>query len=488
MQVRSYIVSLALAALTICPGLAPAPVLSEPIIALVGGTVIDGHGGPPLQHTVVIKGRKIAQVGRQHEVNIPGTARVFDVSGKFLLPGFIDLHVHYFDWMGELFLVHGVTTVKDVGNPIEWISSVSRDVERGRMRGPRILYVGYGIDAPPPVRDSHIAVQTPDMARRAVRLQHQRGATAVKVREKITFDLLRAITEEAHKLGMHVTGHIGHLDARQAALAGIDGLEHASGVVEATATGPIPEYPGKDDLEKAIWELKNYARIDSAKAVELVKFLAARNVALIPTMSNWWRIASPRRDDFARQDAEYASNPALAYVPEQVRQVWRSSFIFRAKNADDLAQLETASNKVQELLRQHHRAGGKVLAGSDTFLSIPGLSLHREMAMLVDAGFSPLKVISMATKENAQFMGQGKTLGTITPGKLADLVILHANPLDDIRHTQRIAMVIKDGELVDMTYHSDYSIPTPKPTIMRPNWLERQLTMRGRRSAVTHQP
>lgn len=481
MRVRSGIMLLTVAALITCASLTLMPAPSEPIIALVGGTVIDGRGSLPIQRAVVvIKGRRISQVGQQHETSIPRAARLFDVSGKFLLPGLIDLHVHYFDWMGELFLIHGVTTVKDVGNPIEWIATVSRDVEQERMRGPRILYVGYGIDAPPPVRDSHVAVQTPDMARRTVRLQHQHGATAVKVREKITSALLRAITEQAHRLGMHVTGHVRHLDARQAALAGIDGLEHASGIVQATATGPLPEYTGKDDLQKSIWELKNYARIDSAKAAELVKFLAARNVALIPTMSNWWRIASPHRDDFARQDAEYASNPALAYVPEQVRQIWRSSFIFQTKNADDLAQLEIANNKVQELLRQHYRAGGKVLAGSDTLLSIPGLSLHREMVMLVDAGFSPLEVISMATKQNAEFLGKGKELGTITTGKLADILIVHGNPLDDIRHTQRIMMVIKDGKPVDMNYHPDYSIPTPRPTIMRPNWLERQLAMPSR--------
>lgn len=452
------------------------PAHAEPMMALVGGTVIDGNGGAPLRDAVVlIRGSKIIEVGSQSKVKYPRTAQVVDVSGKFLLPGLIDLHVHYFDWMGELFLAHGVTTVKDVGNAIEWISTLSQEVDEGKARGPRIVYVGYGLDSPPPVRDTHVAVDTPDMAKRAVALQHQGGASAVKVREKITGDLLRAITQQAHRLGMTVTGHIGHIDAREAALAGIDGLEHASGIVKATAPGPIPEYAGNDEWQKSISELKNYSLVDSAKAAELVKFLASKKVALIPTLSNWWRISSPRRDDFAREDAEYAKHPALAYVPPHVRQIWASSFIFKVKDPDDLAQLETAYKKVQELLLRHHRAGGKILAGSDTFLSIPGLSLHRELALLVDAGFTPLQAISMATRDNAQFLGKEKELGTIAPGKLADILVVSADPLEDIQNTQRVTMVVKNGRVVDTSYHADYSIPTPKPTITRPNWLEKQL-------------
>jgi imidazolonepropionase-like amidohydrolase len=452
---------------------------SEQVTVLVGGTVIDGHGGAPLPGAVVlIRGNKILQVGSKGEVKFPQTAKVIDATGKFILPGLIDLHVHYDGWMGELFLAHGVTTIKDLGNDVEWISTISAEVEQERVRGPRIFYVGNAIDAPPPAREHHIGLDSAELAARAVELLGQRGVAAIKVREKITPELLRAVTQKAHKLGIPVTGHIGQTDARQAALAGIDGLEHCSGIVEATAAQIIKPDPGQNDVQRFIAEIKAYAYIDSAKARELVKFLASKKVALIPTMSNWWRMASERRDEFAREDAEYANNPMLAYVPDQILQVWATSFLYNIRNADDLAQVKAGYRKVQELIRQHHQVGGKVLAGSDTLLSVPGRSLQRELIFLVDAGLTPMQAISTATRDNAQFLGQGKELGTITTGKLADLVVLGANPLEDIRNVQKVEMVFKNGQVVDRTYHVDYSIPTPKPKLTRPLWIEQQLQQR----------
>src|SRR5260370_31604258 len=159
---------------------------TEPLIALVGGVVIDGNGGAPIQGgVVVIKGNKIVQVGSKAKTRYPKSTKVIDVSGKYVMPGLIDLHVHYRSWMGEMFLANGVTTVKDLGNDLEWISKVSEDVNRGKAAGPRIFYVGDGIDAPPPARETHVAVDSPVMARHAVPLEHKKDATAIKVREQI---------------------------------------------------------------------------------------------------------------------------------------------------------------------------------------------------------------------------------------------------------------------------------------------------------------
>lgn len=451
---------------------------SELMTALVGGTVIDGNGGPPVRDAVVlIKGDRIIRVGRKDSVRYPKTTRVIDLKGKFIVPGLIDLHVHYSGWMGELFLAHGVTTVKDMGNDVEWISTISAEMEQGKARGPRIFYVGNAIDSPPPARDHHIGVDDPTMAKRAVKLLHGRGVSAIKTREKANSEIIRAVSEQAHKLGLIVTGHVGHTNARDAALAGIDGLEHASGIVEATADRSRPPEPAGEGLQRAIWEIKSYALINPAKAVELVKFLATRNVALIPTMSNWWRMASDRRDAFAREDAEYAGNPLLLYVPEQMRQIWTTSVMFKVQDAADQAQIDLGYKKVQDVLIKHYKAGGKVLAGTDTLVSIPGLSLQRELMLLVDAGLTPSQVISIATRDNARFIGKRRELGTISIGKLADLLVLDANPLDDIGNLRKIAMVIKGGRAVDTTYHPDYSTPTPKPKLTRPLWIERQLKM-----------
>ena len=480
-NLRQVLLYLVVLCLIFGGSLARSAARSEQMIALVGGTLIDGNGGAPLNDAVVlIQGNKIVKVGSRGKIKYPQTARVIDTTGKYILPGLIDMHAHYHDWMGELFLAHGVTTVKDLGNVIEWISTVSADVEQGKMRGPRIVYVGNGLDAPPPARETHVGLDNPELAKRAVDLLRERGASAIKVREKITPELLRTITAEAHRLGMPVTGHIRRTDAREAALAGIDGLEHASGIVQAIANRPRVVEPGQNEIQTFIADLKSFSQIESAKADELVKLLVSRKVALIPTMANWWRMASLRRDDFAREDAEYAKNSLLTYVPEDVRKLWETSFPYKLKNESDLAQVQTGYKKLQDLLMRHYRAGGKVLAASDTFSSVPGLSLQRELMLLVDAGFTPLQVITIATRDNAAFLGRGKELGTIAAGKLADILVVSANPLDDIRNAQRIATVIKDGRIVDTTYHADYSIPTPKPKVTHPTWLEQQLQRSGK--------
>jgi imidazolonepropionase-like amidohydrolase len=322
------------------------------------------------------------------------------------------------------------------------------------------------------------------MAKRAVDLLHQRGAVAIKVREHITLELLRAITEEAHKFGMPVTGHLRAVNAYEAALAGIDGLEHASGIVQATANPSIKL--NLDDLkeyDKYVAERKSYSLINLAKAGELVKLLVSKKVALIPTMSGWWRMASVRRDDFAREDAEYAKNPLLAYVADDARKIWETSSLYKLENPDDLAQVRSGYKNVQNLLMEHYKAGGKVLAGSDTFVSVPGLSLQRELLFLVDSGFTPMQAITIATRDNAEFLGKGKELGTIAPGKLADVIVVSGNPLEDIRNTGKIAMVIKNGQLMDTSYHADYSIPTPRPKLTRPLWIDRQLQAEQKRAA-----
>ena len=445
---------------------------------MTGGTVIDGTGRPPIKDAVVlIRGNRIIRVGPRGKIKYSRTAHIIDVAGKYLLPGLIDIHVHYNDWMGEMFLANGVTTVKDVGNYVEWISVVSEEVEQGKVRGPRIFYVGNGLDSPPPKRDHFIGLESPQMAKQVVKLLHERGAVGIKVRERLTRELLRAITEEAHRLQIAVTGHIRRVNAYDAALDGIDGLEHASGIVQATADAgaKIDLDNITNDYQRYVAERKSYSLINPAKAAELVKFLASRHVALIPTMAGWWRMATERRDDFAREDAQYANNPALAYVPEDTRKIWATSLLYKLTDAEDLVQVRSGYRNVQEILRQHYKAGGKVLAGSDTFISIPGLSLQRELLFLVDSGFTPLQAISIATHDNAQFLRKDKGLGTIAPGKLADILVVSANPLEDIRNTQRVAMLLKNGEVMDITYHGDYSIPTPRPSLTRPLWIERQL-------------
>jgi imidazolonepropionase-like amidohydrolase len=457
----------------------PASRSSEMVV--VGGTLIDGAGGPPLKDSVIlIENNRISRVGTRGQVKYSNSATVIDASGKFIIPGLIDIHAHYNDWMGEMFLAGGVTTIKDVGNDVDWIAAVSAQVEQGKIRGPRIFYVGNGLDTPPPTRDHFVGLTSPGMAASAVDILHGRGAVAIKVREHITAELLKAITAEAHKYGMPVTGHVRRISAYEAALAGIDGLEHASGIVQATMDPSIKlSLDNLEQYEKYVAERKAYSLIDPHKAAELVDLLVSRKVALIPTMSGWWRMATIRRDDFALEDAVYARNPLLAYVPEDVRKIWSTSALYKLDKQDDLAQVRSGYKHVQDILRRQYAKGGAVLAGSDTFVSIPGLSLQRELVFLVDSGFTPMQAITIATRDNARFLGKSTDLGIVTEGKLADLVVIKGDPLADIKNTQQVLVVIKNGQVMDTSYHADYSIPTPRPNLTRPLWIERQLEMRS---------
>src|SRR5215470_10158115 len=169
---------------------------AEQEVVFLGGAIIDGNGGAPIQDgAVVIRGGRIVQVGKRSAVRYSKAAKIIDTSGKDMLPGLIDIHVHYNDWMGEMFLAHGVTTVKDVGNDVDWVATISSEVEQGKVRGPRIFYVGNGLNTPPPRRDHFIGLTSPEMGKRVVRLLHDRGAVAIKVREHITPELLKGVTE-----------------------------------------------------------------------------------------------------------------------------------------------------------------------------------------------------------------------------------------------------------------------------------------------------
>jgi imidazolonepropionase-like amidohydrolase len=453
-------------------------------IALIGATLIDGNGGTPVADSVVtVVGDRIEQVGTRQTVAIPTGATVVDVSGKFLLPGLIDVHVHYFEWMGDLFLAHGVTTVKDVGNDLEWIRSTRDEIEAGAANGPRIHFTGNGLDTPPPRRDHFIGIENADMARRTVRVLHEGGAMAIKIRETMQVDLLRPIVDEAHKCGIKVTGHLRSMGAAEAAEAGIDGLEHAAGIVQSTLDTwlkiDLDTLERADVYAKYVAERKSFSLIPRGRGEAVVKELANRGVALIPTMSGWWRMASDRREQFREEAARLAADPALAYVPEMARSIWSTSQLYDVPDPDDMAALRHGYDIVRHLLRFHTEQGGRVLGGSDTFVGVPGLSTQRELLFFVDTGYTPLEAISMTTLDNARFMDVADSLGSIEPGKLADMLVLGSDPLASIDNIADVAAVYRGGQPVDLEGPRHPRMPTARPEMIRPLWVERKLLAGG---------
>jgi imidazolonepropionase-like amidohydrolase len=450
----------------------------EQITVIEGGTLIDGTGSRPIENAVVVvRGNRIAAAGKKGQVSYPVGARVIRADGKFILPGLIDAHVHYHEWQGELHLAHGVTSVKDTGNPVEWLEELSRAISDGRTAGPRLFYTGNSLTSPPATKDHHIGLVDAEMGRRALRILKQHGAVAGKVHQQITPELLRAVAEEAHRLGLPVTGHLRRIGAREAALAGIDGLEHSTGIPRSA--GPKPDLLKTDDPENDLVgyydDLNEAADMLEEKFAPLVRLLVEKKVAIIPTLITWFRVTSARRAEYAREDAAFANMGALKYVPGGVREIWQTSAIYEPPSAADLERFNRAYLKMSRFLKMFHDAGGTLIAGSATSVMVPGLSMHREMAMMVELGLSPREVIEMATRRNAVFMRKDKEIGTVSAGKLADIIVVDRNPLEEIKNIRRISLVMKDGEVVDTGYHADYPMPVPRPKLVRPVWLEQQL-------------
>lgn len=456
-------------------GLALFPFWSEAQNRLVieGGTLIDGTGKPPLKDSViVIEGRQIAAVGQRGAVTVPPGARIVPASGKFILPGLIDLHVHWQDWMPELFLAHGVTSVVDLSSG-DWQLAQKELLTTGRLRGPRMfnapLTMGGRLlwDTPP-----NLPIESLEMAHRVVReAAGKKEFSLTKAYTELTPDQLQAIVEESHKAGRHVIAHLGSLDARQAAESGVDALAHASGVALATITNPAKAEELRTFARLGIavdypLYLMYHAFMDPAKTDGLIALLVQKKVRMEPDLVNtsrWAAGAAGRLKTWIAEDMQLLQDPNLSYIPQNHRDRMFYSKPLEELNAQQREQLRRGYENLQTFLRRFLRAGGTVLAGTDTAsFVLPGISLHRELELLVDAGLTPMQAIQAATMNNAEFL-QDSGLGTIEPGKLADLIVVREDPLADIRNTRTVDVVIKDGQVVDNRYHADFTNPFPRP-------------------------
>ena len=424
-------------------------------LAIRGARLIDGTGAAAREGvTVVVQDGRITAVGADAQVKVPANAQVGDAAGKTVLPGLIDTHVHFRDWVPELFLATGVTAVRDGGNPVEWILALKQKEAAGQMRSPRIFAVGNIIDAPPPERGYHTTVSTPDEARAAAKKMLAAGVDGIKVYVKITPELVRPIAEEVHAAGKRLLGHIT-FSAREGALAGIDSLEHAAGVAIAIATDPARVTGLKEHDGVFGWRF-----MDSAKADDLIRLLVQRHVAIVPALSTWAR-GSTLRPQFQAEGARLIADPGLAYLTDEAKgRVKNYGSQHGEEETREYAEDYTA---LKDFLQRFHRAGGLIAVGTDGG-AMWGLSVHHEMQLLVDAGLSPLEAIKAATGAAAELI-QAKDIGTIAVGKSADLIIVNGNPLLSIEDTKKVETVIQRGRIIDTRYHPDFKVPIPRPAI-----------------------
>lgn len=421
-----------------------------------GATVIDGTGAAPRPGTsLLIRGDRIVAVGPDAEFGEQPDAEVIDARGLTMIPGLIDCHVHIGhapEAMAPLYPRFGVTTVRDTGGNLEQLVVLRARLATGTLAGPRLFFCGPLFDTPPVVWDGiTVAVDSAEDVVAAMPAVAAAGSVAAKIYIGVRPPLVAAIVRIAREHGLPATGDLGATSATEAITAGIAGLEHASSAYldlvspEGQAAMSLFHEQGP-----AVWRRewnRGLAAADGAgsEAQRLAELIAARDIAFDPTLivlDCLGHLTEPRVIDA----------PETALVPGELRGEWRARSDGRRTHwsDDDFAVSHRAFETMRAFTSTAHRAGARLLVGSDApnpFV-VPGASLHRELELLVEAGLAPLEVLRLATQGNATALGVQNDLGTLTPGKKADLVLLEADPMADIRNTRRILLVIQNGVVV----------------------------------------
>jgi imidazolonepropionase-like amidohydrolase len=415
-------------------------------VALVGVTLIDGRGGPPQRNmAVVVRGRQIESVVPNDDFKLPRRTLKVDGRGKFVMPGLIDAHAHVARWALPRYLAFGVTTVRDVHGALDSVVTLREQAALGATLAPRIYIAGSMLDGAPATYSDAMVARDNAEARKAVDRLAVAGVDFVKVYTHVGPPMLRAILDEANTFGLRVTGHLGMTDAVTASDLGIRSIEHLSGVPEAALADPRPLLAAHQKSFFGGWTAfeRSWATLDSTSLDRVARHLVLRNVILVPTLVLHETLS--RLDDPAVMQSS-----DLAAVPDSERVRWNlPDMIARAGwTPADYAAFRQ-SRPVQDLfLRTFLRAGGVVAVGTDASnqMIVPGASAHTELELLVHAGLSPADAILAGTHDAAVLLG-ADSLGTIAPGKTADLLLLSRNPLEDIRNTRSIERVMVRGQL-----------------------------------------
>ena len=442
---RHILKTIASSAALVFSCVAPAFSRAEPALAIIDCTVFDPETEKLLpRRTIVIRGQHIVSVnGSDQPSDIPSDTVRIDGRGKFALPGLIDAHVHLVhvsdfarvtgDELLPLFLAAGVTSVRSTGDEIVAATLVARFAQSHPESSPRVFTCSPLLDADPPIhRDVGRAVTDPAQVPALLDDLQRWNVSTLKIYAGTRREVGRAIIEEGHRRGLMVTAHLGAYPAQQAVADGVDCLEHIWSVFNYVIPADVAKelgHRGRLDLNNPLCEA-------------LVAELAHRRTFVDPTLAVF-------RNMILLPDVpEVRDHPDNALAPKRLRDFWP---IYLAQTGcpqgGPLEDRRREFAKFQELTGKLYRAGVPLLVGTDAPEPqvTPGFSLHQELEMLVESGLSPAAALRAATLNNATVLRQERHLGTIAPGKWADIVLLTANPVDDIRNTRQIELVIRGG-------------------------------------------
>ena len=444
-----------------CSSLLPAQqtkISNSQVLVFTHVTVIDATGAEAKPDmTVVIRDGRIAALGRSDKTQPPKNAQVVDASGKFLIPGLCDMHVH--EWNKEaffpLFIANGVTGVRDMFSPMPQIKQWRTQVAAGTTIGPHIVAAGIMVDGPkPPCAPCSIAVGNAAEGRKAVLTVKEMGADFIKVYSMLPRDAYFAIADEAKRQNMVFAGHVSEfVSAAEASDAGQKSIEHLTGVLVA-CSGKEGELRRENEAllrsdgfradTMTLEQSRALDSFDAKKAAALFARFKRNGTWMCPTLS-------VLRAQTLIGDPDFRNDPRLKYIQNFLKkQFWENGYGFSTRTAEDNARARRVFEKQLEVVGMMKRAGVDFIAGSDTAnpYVFPGFSLHDELALLVQAGFTPMEALQAATRDPARYLGRLDSVGTIEKGKIADLVLLDANPLTEIGNTRKINTVVVGGKLI----------------------------------------
>lgn len=429
-------------------------------LVLHDATVIDGTGAPPRTHVdVILRDGRIAEIVPSATAQHPMGAQVIDASGKFVIPGLVDMHAHLLlhPWneKGEiaprydraaaldhlkLFLRFGVTTVRDPGAETADAILLRDLVRAGKVPGPQIFTAGRILISSDFTPEPFVIVRDAAAVREEIRWQAQAGVDFIKVYSSMPPELVKVAVEEGHRLGLPVIGHLQRTTWTEAARLGIDGVEHAAPWSAEYMPSSAREAASAGMMYRVYW----LEHLDGNAIDEMIAELVAHKVVVDPTLM-------AMHTKFWGDQERYTQSPDLALLPEKVRKGWPAGRFTNGWTAEEYARSRKAWPVVLRLTKKMHDAGVHLVVGTDTPTPwiVPGASVHDEMQLLADAGIPPMTILRMATHDAARALRREKELGSIAPGMRADLVVLSKNPLDAIANTRAIEMVIQRGAIIE---------------------------------------
>jgi imidazolonepropionase-like amidohydrolase len=426
-----------------------------PVIALTHVRVIDGTGSAAKDdQTIVISGGKIQSVTPATSANVPANAQTMDLSGYTVLPGLVGMHNHMFFPMGgmppmysnmgssfpRLYLANGVTTIRTTGSVAPYTDlEIKKLIDAGRMIGPKMHITAPYLEGNGSFTPVMHTLSDANDARRMVNFWADQGATSFKAYMNITRDELRAAVEEAHKRGLKVTGHLCSIGYKEAAEIGIDNLEHGLMADSEFVSNKQP-----DQCPQGVSASLRQLDLNSAPAQEMIRFLVAKNVAITSTLPVFEAGSAPLSQNGIGAASALLNPRVLAVMSTDARVRYLQARARVPAQGDYVALLR----KAMDFERAFVQAGGLLIAGLDPTGNggiVAGFGDLREVELLVEAGFSPVEAIKIASLNGARFLGEETRIGSISPGKQADLMVVKGNPATSITDIEKVEIVFKDG-------------------------------------------